>query len=71
METVFITTEYIKLESFLKLANLVMSGGEAKLMIQDGLVKVNGETCLMRGTKLREGDRVSFRGAVIQVAYAP
>lgn len=71
METVFITTEYIKLESFLKLANLVMSGGEAKLMIQDGLVKVNGETCLMRGKKLREGDRVSFRGAVIQVAYAP
>ena len=71
METVFITTEYIKLESFLKLANLVMSGGEAKLMIQDGMVKVNGETCLMRGKKLREGDRVSFRGAVIQVAYAP
>ena len=71
METVFITTEYIKLESFLKLANLVMSGGEAKLMIQDGLVKVNGETCLMRGKKLREGDQVSFRGAVIQVAYAP
>ncbi len=71
METVFITTEYIKLESFLKLANLVMSGGEAKLMIQDGLVKVNGETCLMRGKKLREGDVVSFRGTKIQVAYAP
>ena len=71
METVYITTEYIKLESFLKLANLVMSGGEAKLMIQDGLVKVNGETCLMRGKKLREGDVVSFRGTKIQVAYAP
>lgn len=71
METLFITTEYIKLESFLKLANLVMSGGEAKLMIQDGLVKVNGETCLMRGKKLREGDVVSFRGTKIQVAYAP
>ena len=71
METLFITTEYIKLESFLKLANLVMSGGEAKLMIQDGLVKVNGETCLMRGKKLREGDVVSFRGTKIQVAFAP
>lgn len=71
METLYITTEYIKLESFLKLANLVMSGGEAKLMIQDGLVKVNGETCLMRGKKLREGDVVSFRGTKIQVAYAP
>ena len=71
METLFITTEYIKLESFLKLANLVMSGGEAKLMIQDGLVQVHGETCLMRGKKLREGDVVSFRGTKIQVAYAP
>ena len=71
METVYITTEYIKLESFLKLANLVMSGGEAKLLIQDGYVKVNGETCLMRGKKLREGDKVSFRGTEVQVAYAP
>lgn len=71
METVYITTEYIKLESFLKLANLVISGGEAKLLIQDGYVKVNGETCLMRGKKLREGDKVSFRGAEVQVAYAP
>lgn len=71
METVYITTEYIKLEGFLKLANLVMSGGEAKLLIQDGYVKVNGETCLMRGKKLREGDKVSFRGVEVQVAYAP
>lgn len=70
-ETVFITTEYIKLESFLKLANLVSSGGEAKLLIQDGLVKVNGEICLMRGKKLREGDMVSYRGTEIWVAYAP
>ena len=71
METVYITTEYIKLEGFLKLANMVMSGGEAKLLIQDGYVKVNGETCLMRGKKLREGDKVSFRGVEVQVAYAP
>lgn len=69
-ETLYITTEYIKLESFLKLANLVSSGGEAKLLIQDGLVKVNGEICLMRGKKLREGDMVSFRGTEIWVAYA-
>lgn len=70
-KTVSITTEYIKLESFLKLANLVSSGGEAKLLIQDGLVKVNGEICLMRGKKLREGDMVSYRGTEIWVAYAP
>lgn len=70
-KTVSITTEYIKLESFLKLANLVSSGGEAKLLIQEGLVKVNGEICLMRGKKLREGDMVSYRGTEIWVAYAP
>lgn len=70
-KTVSITTEYIKLESFLKLANLVSSGGEAKLLIQDGFVKVNGEICLMRGKKLREGDMVSYRGTEIWVAYAP
>lgn len=57
-----ITTEYIKLESFLKLANVIESGGMAKSVIQDGEVKVNGEVCTMRGKKLRPGDTVSFAG---------
>lgn len=53
-----IDTEYIKLDSFLKLANLVMSGGEAKLLIQDGLVRVNGQIETRRGRKLYPGDLV-------------
>ncbi len=57
-----ITTEYIKLESFLKLANVIESGGMAKAVIQDGEVKVNGEVCTMRGKKLRPGDTVFFAG---------
>ena len=54
-----IETAYIKLDSFLKLANLVMSGGEAKLLIQDGQVKVNGQIENRRGRKLYPGDQVS------------
>ncbi len=57
-----ITTEYIKLESFLKLANAVESGGMAKNFILNEQVSVNGEICTMRGKKLRPGDRVGFDG---------
>ena len=53
-----ITAEFIKLESFLKLANAAETGGMAKNMIQDGEVLVNGEICTQRGKKLRPGDRV-------------
>lgn len=67
MEKIKITTEYIKLESLLKLASLCMSGGEAKNVILDGLVKVNGNICTMRGKKLRGGETVEFDGNVIQV----
>ena len=56
-QSVSITTEYIKLEALLKLANLVSSGGEAKCLIQDGQVSINGQVCRMRGKKLRPGDR--------------
>lgn len=65
-----ITTEFIKLESFLKLANAVGSGGMAKNFIQNGEVEVNGETCTMRGKKLRPGDSVRFNGAEYLVADA-
>ena len=60
--TVSITTEFIKLDSLLKLANAVGSGGEAKILIQEGEVRVNGETCTMRGKKLRPGDVFAFQG---------
>lgn len=61
-ERVVIGTEFIKLESALKLANAVPSGGMAKNLIQDGEAKVNGEVCTMRGKKLYPGDRFSFMG---------
>ena len=68
MEKIEITTEFIKLDSFLKLSGLAETGGEAKLFIEDGLVSVNGEPCLQRGKKLRPGDRVEFDGQALEVA---
>lgn len=65
-----ITTDFIKLESFLKLANAVASGGMAKNFIQSGEVKVNGEPCLMRGKKLVDGDKVGFDGVTYLVKHA-
>ena len=65
--TVSITTEFIKLDSLLKLANAVGSGGEAKILSQEGEVRVNGETCTMRGKKIRPGDVVSLPGLEIVV----
>ena len=65
-----ISTEFIKLESFLKLANAVGSGGMAKNFIQNGEVTVNGEVCTMRGKKLRPGDVVAFAGRELTVEYA-
>ena len=59
---VVIQTEFIKLESALKLANVVPSGGIAKNLIQEGEAKVNGEVCTMRGKKLYPGDRFEFMG---------
>ena len=59
---VVIGTEFIKLESAMKLANIVPTGGSAKYEIQEGYVFVNGEVCTMRGKKLYPGDRFTFDG---------
>lgn len=59
-ETIKISTEFIKLEALLKFAGAVETGGEGKLLIQDGVVSVNGEVCTMRGKKLRPGDVVTL-----------
>lgn len=67
MTKITITTDFIKLDSFLKLASLVASGGEAKVLIADGLVSVNGEVCTMRGKKLRNGDKVKFDRFEVEV----
>ena len=70
MKTITITTEFIKLQDLLKFANLVETGGEAKERIQVGEVLVNGETCTMRGKKIRPGDAVVFDGQELTVSYA-
>ena len=62
-----IHTEFINLQDAMKYANLVYSGGEAKQLILDGMVKVNGEVCLMRGKKLYPGDRFAFQGHLIEI----
>lgn len=67
-KTVAITTPTIRLDAFLKLCDAVQSGGHAKVVVQDGAVKVNNEICLQRGKKLREGDRVQFDNRIYIVA---
>lgn len=59
--SVVIHTEYIKLQDAMKLANIVFSGGEAKVLIQEEQVTVNGEVCTMRGKKLYPGDKFQFQ----------
>ena len=60
--TVNIHTEFIKLQDLLKFAGAVETGGDAKRIIQEGRVTVNGESCAMRGKKLRPGDRAVIDG---------
>ena len=67
METIAINTEFIKLDALLKYAALVGTGGEAKVAIAEGMVKVNGEVCTMRGKKIRPGDTVDFDRFSLQV----
>lgn len=67
MEQIQIRDEYIKLGQALKLAGLAESGVDAKYVIQDGLVKVNGETEYQRGKKLYPGDVFSYDGQDVKV----
>jgi ribosome-associated protein len=67
MEIVTIKTEYIKLDQLLKWAGMVNSGAEAKEMVQTGCVKVNGNTELQRGKKIRKGDKVLYNGTEIEI----
>jgi ribosome-associated protein len=70
MKIIQITTEYIKLQDLLKLADVVATGGEAKIRVQEGEVQVNGQPCTQRGKKIRPGDRVDYHGLTLGVAYA-
>ena len=66
-ESIKIDTEYIRPQDLLKLSGLAATGGMAKLVIQNGEVKVNGEVCMMRGKKLRAGDTVVYDGVTVTV----
>ena len=67
MEIIQLRDDYIKLGQAIKAANLVGSGVEAKFVIQDGLVKVNGQVEVQRGKKLVDGDIVEFEGYTIKI----
>ena len=70
MKIIHIETEYIKLQDLLKFAAAVSTGGEARILIQEGDVTVNGEVCTMRGKKIRPGDDVALRDEHYTVTYA-
>lgn len=69
MKIVTITTEYIKLQDLLKLADAVSTGGEAKIRVQEGAVAVNGQVCTQRGKKIRPGDTVVYEKNEYGVQY--
>lgn len=67
MKEIKIETEFIKLEQLMKFASMVQTGGEAKMLINQELVLVNGEICTQRGKKIRPGDEVEFDGETYKV----
>ncbi len=67
MEKVIIRDDFIKLGQAMKLAVMVGSGVDAKMLIQDGQVEVNGEVEYQRGKKLHEGDVITFNGESVQI----
>ncbi len=66
-EKIKIDSEFIRLQDLLKMGGTVDTGGQAKLAIQNGEVKVNGEVCTMRGKKMRIGDSAEFNGVTLTV----
>ena len=67
-EKLEIRTPFIKLDSALKLSGLAKTGGMAKMFIEEGSVKVNGEVCIQRGKKLYPGDRLFFRNSLLVIS---
>ena len=67
METVKISTEFIKLDALLKFSGIAETGGDAKLIVQDGEVTVNGEKCTQRGKKIHAGDIIKVGDTVFSV----
>lgn len=71
MEKIELSGDIIRLGQMLKLAGMVENGGEAKLRIQGGEVRVNGQVETRRGRQLQQGDRVEFAGRQVEVCYLP
>ncbi|NFL87958.1 RNA-binding S4 domain-containing protein [Clostridium botulinum] len=67
MNEIKINTEIIKLDAFLKWSGIASLGSEAKIYIQEGLIKVNGEICLQRGKKLKAGDIIEFEDEKFEI----
>lgn len=67
VEKIYIEEDYIKLDSLLKFGGIAETGGQAKLLVQDGLVTLNGEVCTQRGKKIKDGDRVQFEDKILEV----
>ncbi len=66
-EEIGIKTEFIKMDSLLKYAGVCMTGGEAKTLIEEGMVFFNGEVCTMRGKKVRPGDQVTVGDVLLKI----
>lgn len=66
-EVIFIETEFIRLQDLLKFSGMTDTGGQAKFLIQEGYVFVNGEVCTVRGKKLVEGDKVTLDDKTLEV----
>ncbi len=69
MDNIKIQGEYIKLQDLLKYSGLCMTGGHAKIVIQNGEVELNGEVCEMRGKKVRDGEIVKYNGKEIKAVF--
>jgi ribosome-associated protein len=69
MDNIKIQGEYIKLQDLLKYSGLCMTGGHAKIVIQNGEVELNGEVCTMRGKKVKDGDIVKYDGKEIKAVF--
>ena len=67
MEKIEIYTDYIKLDNLVKFSGICATGGEAKLLVQNGEITVNGEICLMRGKKIRDRDVIGYKDRKIEV----
>lgn len=66
-EIIYIETDFIKLQDLLKYAGMTETGGQAKILIQEGYVLVNNEVCTMRGKKLHSGDTVQIDEDILEV----